>query len=292
MPLTMEVLETARYITSLKERLCQFFDYYLNEETEPPQVGGTAYSEWWSQVKGEHVSVRTARSPLRPTDRLTAPVLTIQKGTESITYSQLALAQYEQRGEWHQIAVRLEVLTDGETGREMAADDISSAINVILAEHRHELDRIGIRVVDISDMGELDIPGLYVNQHELQLEVLIQGPKERTIAVEMGFFQLTAAGVGVFSPGLTLELPHSLILETAYGTHPPGATVTVQALNVDGEPRLLSGFVPGATAARSSIALVGEVADDEYLQVTNMTVDGGTAGDRYRVLNIPKELED
>ncbi|MCK5408143.1 MAG: hypothetical protein KAJ37_11825, partial [Candidatus Krumholzibacteria bacterium] len=65
----------------------------------------------------------------------------------------------------------------------------------------------------------------------------------------------------------------------------------IHATNQDGEARDLTGTIPGSRPARTQITLDEEVSDDQYLSVTGVEIVGGTAGDHWRVLNIPIQIE-
>lgn len=291
MALTLETIDQSRYITDTKARIVQFLNYYLNED---PSADGLVYAARWAKLTGGRVRVETTRTQRRPEPQgLTAPTVFLRKDSEGVDYVAMDAGQYHRYGEWHTVGFKLDVTTDGDTGRGIAADDISSALHKIFAEHKKDLSDVGVVVNSLAGGSEDDLPteAFFSNSHDLEVEVVIYGALKSSIVVELAGCTVTARDVVNVTIGDALEVAHELRIECLNGIGPPSTDVTIHATNQDGEARDLTGTIPGSRPARTQITLDEEVSDDQYLTVTGVEIAGGTAGDHWRITNIPVQYE-
>jgi len=283
-----DVLNQHRYVTDAKRILIAWLKHHLNDPDGP-------YRAQWRRLGAGEVAVCTARAlpALRPGDQFPSPFLVLSRSGEESKLTTLNIAQYNRYGQIQRMQFGLSALTDGNTGREIACDDLSSAVGKVIAEHRQELVPLGLQITSFT--GASEVGGVqddrYENSCQLEVEVLLTGATKSTVECELARFVITRPGNGDFFAGTTLELAHDLCLKTLAGTHPPAIEVTVYAKNQDGDPGTLTGTIPGAVAAGTRIDLVAAQEDDQFTQVTSIAITGGSAGDSFKVVNIPQQLE-
>jgi len=291
MALSLTAVDQARYITDTKRAIVEFLRYYLNDDDSET---GLAYAARWAKLTGGAVRVETTRSERKAEPQgLDMPTVFLRKDSERVVYAAMDSGQYQYNGEWHEMDFKLEVVTDGDTGRGIAADDISSAIGKIFAEHRKDLNVAGVRVVEIGGGSEDDSPGdgFFLNIHDLEVEVVLFGDIKTSLLVELAGCTVTARDVLTFVPGDALTLAHDLRIECLSGIGPASTAVTIYATNQDSIARTLTGTIPGARPQGTQVTLDEEVTGDEYLTVTSVGIVGGTAGDHWRITNIPIQIE-
>lgn len=279
------MLNRDRYQNDLRRIVGEFLDAHLNDADEH---GGK-----WKRVGGR-VDVLFTYPGTPPEKGLTRPQVIIGVVGDEVTATLLNSAYRQHYGEYHQVALSLQAMSDGNTGGELAATEVATAMQLCFADHGSELESAGIAVLDrLAELPEYDADtGIFTAPLRVLLDVQVMGQAVRTLELELGRFTFTGTGQGTFQEGATLDMPHKLRMKLLTGTGLGSIPVTVRARDQDGATRRLYGNIAGGRAAGTYIALADERPEDEYTSVVTISVGGqsGRPGEAFSVVNIPKEL--
>jgi hypothetical protein len=270
-------MDQRRFLTETKAAVVAFLEKYLNSEE---------FSDLWGEAGA--VDVTVARPGWAIADKLTKPIVLLEKADGETDFTAISDGEYMKEGYRKTFYLDIHSCTaDGPSGGKITVDDLSSSIEVIFMMHRQDLAEQGINIIEMTDSAEVDERAQYENVSSIQVQVVVAGANIRALDVELGRMRLTAAGQGVYYDGAEITTPALLECRLIKATTGTEVHATVWAINEDLQSVPLSLVIPRATAGGTRVALTGGLPGEKYTDVANIELAPGTgqAGYEFGVYN-------
>jgi len=268
-------MDQRRFITESKAALVKFLADHLNAEGVGDDPG--EFEDLWENVGGG-VEVVVRHPSWAVQGDLAKPLVILSRESGETNYTTTSQGQYLVEGYWKDVIFTISACTDEGTGGQITADDLASSIEVCFAKYSGELAEQGIVLWEMTDSEEANERATFENRAALQTRVLVAGPVVQPMKVELGRFLMTAKDQGSYYDGETLDEPMLLEAEAIQASSSTDATFTVTLKDGLGALVERTVYLPRATAQGTRLALQGGQPDDTFVEITNITVEGGQAG--------------
>lgn len=286
-------ITATRYMTDLKSLIVAWLVYHFADGDTDEGIEAL-FAEWG----GVDISTDYPALPI-PEDEnghqqfLQRPRLVIGHNGERIDNTKYISTdgQFVTGGSYHTITVTVTAICDEQTGAQMTADDLMSAVGVCFDRYRSEVEPVGVNLLRLQESRtEVTGDGTIRNYTEILSDVQVRGSNLQTVVLTLGTFTLTAEAQGTYSDGHEITTASDLRIRCTTGFRVVDTVVTVNAKNQDGVATTLTGTIPAGTSSGTLVALAPTNVGDTFTDVTNITVTGGIAGEAFLVENIPQEV--
>ncbi len=288
MSFSPDVISQDRYMTDLKATIVEWLVYHLHDGD-----GSEGFADKWARIGGG-IDV-SAGNPAIPTEdeELAKPRIGVDDTSDEINNTQMVSSsgQFLTDGSFHTITLRVGIICDENTGGQITADDLASAVGVCFDKYRWELEPAGIAMLRFRATPEGESgDGLYEKVCEIVCDVQVRGSNLRTIVLEMARLTMTARDTGNYTDGHEIDTASDLRMKCITGFRVLDVEVTVYAKNQDGEATTLTGTIPNGASAGTLVELAPAETGDTFTDVTSIEVAGGLAGEIFVIENVPQEV--
>lgn len=285
---TGDPIDPRIYVADIKARLRSWLWYHLNDtEFKSP-------TDYWGRVGGG-VEVLCGHPDERPTAELSQPRVWLQKTGDSVQPIMSGVfGEYAADQERHEFTVRLDCLTDINTGQAEANSMLASAVSYVYAKYQDELATLGLIMLPggLGGGAESRLERLWVTTQELKFIYVLQCRVLRTISLSLADCVLVAPGQVTMQQGVVLTRPAILQVQLTTASQQRDIGVTVLGSNQNGQAETLSGTIPPGLAAGTTVSLIPQTPGDRFTQVNAVAVgqDDGVAGVAWSIENLAEEL--
>lgn len=284
---------TARYMTDLKTLLVSWLVYHFGDGDGSEGLEAL-FAEWSGvDISAEYPALAVPEDDEGNRQFLQKPRLVVGHGGERIDNTKYISTdgQFLTGGSYHTITMTLTAICDEQTGGQMTADDLMSAVGICYDRYRAEVEPVGVNLLKLQESrAEVTGDGTIRNYTEILADVQVRGSNLQTVVLTLGSFTLTAEAQGTYADGHELTTASDLRLRCTTGFRVVDTVVTVYAKNQADAATTLTGTIAGGTSAGTLVALAPANTGDTFTDVTNIAVTGGIAGEAFVVENIPQEV--
>lgn len=288
MSFSPDTVSQDRYMTDVKATIVEWLVYHLHDGD-----GNEGFAEKWARIGGG-VDISAGSPAVPPEDEeLDKPRIGVDDSSDEINNTKMnsACGQFLTDGSFHTITLRITALCDENTGGQITADDLTSAIGVCFDKYRWELEPAGIAMLRFRATPEGESgDGLYEKVTEIVCDVQVRGSNLQTIVLEMARFTMTALSTGTYTDGHELDTASELRIKCITGFRVLDVEVTAYAKNQDGDASTLTGSIPNGASAGTLVELTPADSGDTFTDVTSIEATGGLAGEIFVIENIPQEV--
>lgn len=284
---------TTRYMTDLKTLAVEWLRYHLSDG-DGDEALEVLFDEWGGlDITAEYAALAIPEDEEGNQQFLQRPRLVVGHNGERIDNTKYTSAdgQFLTGGSYHTITLTLTAICDENTGGQITADDMMSAVGVCYDRYRSEVEPVGVNLLRLQESrAEVTGDGTIRNYTEILSDVQVRGSNLQTVVLTLGSFTLTATAQGTYADGHELTTASSLRIRCTSGFRVLDTVVTVNAKNQADVATTLTGTIPAGTSSGTLVALVPAIVGNTFTDVTNISVTGGLAGEAFIIENVPQEV--